>query len=68
MKACADSSFLFSLYVPDANSATAGARIKRIKLPLLFTDLGELEITNGVALRVFRKELQPFEATAAIIL
>ena len=68
MTACADSSFLFSLYVPDANTARAVAQMKETKLPLLFTDLGELEITNGVALRVFRKELQLTEAAHAIIL
>jgi predicted nucleic acid-binding protein len=33
---------------------------------LLSTDLGELEITNGVALRLFRKELRPFEAKGVL--
>jgi len=64
----ADSSFLFSLYVQDANSAAAVSRMKNAILPLLFTDLGELEIANGVALRLFRKELQPLEARHALAL
>lgn len=42
--------------------------MKHAKLPLFFTDLGELEIANGVALRVFRKELQPSEAANALAL
>jgi hypothetical protein len=42
--------------------------MKNAVLPLLFTDLGELEIANGVALRLFRKELQPFEARDALAL
>ena len=62
MIAFADSSFLFSLYAQDANSPAAAARVKSAVLPLLSTDLGELEITNGAALRIFRKELRPVEA------
>jgi predicted nucleic acid-binding protein len=42
--------------------------MRSASLPLLFTDLGELEIVNGVALRLFRKELQPDEAKAALAL
>ncbi len=68
MIACADSSFLFSLYVRDANSGAAAVRMKNAVLPLLFTDLGELEITNGVALRLFRKELQLSEAKHVLAL
>ncbi len=64
----ADSSFLFSLYVQDANSPAVAARVKQTKLPLLFTDLGELEIANAVALRVFRMELQPLEAREVLAL
>jgi predicted nucleic acid-binding protein len=68
LTSCADSSFLFSLYVQDANSAAAAARMKNAILPLLFTDLGELEIANGIALRIFRKELQAFEARHVLAL
>ena len=66
MTCFADSSLLFSLYVQDANSAAAVARVKQASLPLLFTDLGELEIVNGVALRLFRKELRLIEAKKAL--
>ena len=62
MISCVDASFLFSLYVPDANSAQAASRMKQAALPLLLTDLGEIEILNGVGLRLFRKELLPSEA------
>jgi predicted nucleic acid-binding protein len=68
LTSCADSSFLFSLYVQDANSHAAVARIRKAIPPLLFTDLGELEIVNGVALRLFRQELQPVEAKEALVL
>jgi predicted nucleic acid-binding protein len=62
---CADASFLVSLYVLDANSARASARIKRAPLPLLLTEVGKIEIFNAIGLRLFRKELRPAEAKAA---
>jgi predicted nucleic acid-binding protein len=64
--AFADSSFLFSLYAQDSNSALAAIRVKNALPPLLSTDLGELEITNGAALRIFRKELRPAEAKGVL--
>jgi predicted nucleic acid-binding protein len=66
LTAFADSSFLFSLYAQDANSAAAIARVKYAVAPLLSTDLGELEITNGVALLLFRKVLRPIEARSLL--
>jgi hypothetical protein len=42
--------------------------MKRANLPLFCTDGGELEVTNGVALRVFRKELKPGEAAQVLAL
>lgn len=62
MTSCADASFLFSLYVFDANSAAASAKMKRVVLPLLLTDIGRVEILNAIGLRLFRKELRPAEA------
>jgi hypothetical protein len=41
---------------------------KNAVLSLLFTDLGELEIANGVALRLFRKEIQLFETKQVLAL
>jgi predicted nucleic acid-binding protein len=65
LSAYADTSFLASLYVLDDNSALAAARMKRAKLPLLMTSFGELELTNAVALRLFRKELSGSQVKAA---
>jgi predicted nucleic acid-binding protein len=65
LSAYADTSFLASLYVLDASSALAAGRMKRAKLPLLITPFGELELTNAVALRLFRKELSAFQVKAA---
>jgi predicted nucleic acid-binding protein len=52
----ADTSFLFSLYISDANSIAAAAIMSRLKIPLLTTDFGEFEFTNAVSWRVFRKQ------------
>ena len=65
MSTYADTSFLASLYVLDARSAPAAGRMKRAKLPLLITPFGELELTNAVALRLFRKELSASQGKAA---
>jgi len=62
LTSCVDASFLFSLYVLDANSAAASAKMRRAVLPLLLTDVGKIEILNAVGLRLFRKELRPVEA------
>lgn len=60
-----DTSFLVSLYVFDTNSALAAALMKKVQLPVLLTALGELELTNAISLRVFRKELLSYTARAA---
>lgn len=62
MTSCVDASFLFSLYVLDANSARASAKMRRAALPLFLTDIGKIEILNAVGLRLSRKELRPLEA------
>jgi len=63
----ADTSFVASLYIPDANSAEAARRMRRLSLPVLITPLGELELINAVQLRLFRKEVRPGDARAASI-
>ncbi len=68
MTAYADTSFLASLYVLDGNSALAASRMTRAQLPLLITPLGELELTNAVALRLFRKEVSASQVKAALTL
>lgn len=65
MSAYADTSFLFSLYVLDANSGAAAARMKSAPLPLLIIPLGEIELANAISLRVFRRELSAGMAKAA---
>jgi predicted nucleic acid-binding protein len=61
----ADTSFLVSLYVLDANSERAAASMKQAKFPVLLTSLSELELTNAISLRLFRKELAPSKIKAA---
>jgi len=63
----ADTSFLFSLYVPDANSSAAAVIMKRIKPPLLATDFAEFEFINALNWRIFRKELRASEVQAVLL-
>lgn len=56
MSSYADTSFLISLYTPDANSSRA-AEVMAAKPTLLLTPFGELELLNAFELRGFRKEL-----------
>ncbi len=65
MSGYADTSFLVSLYVLDSNSARAATQMKRAKLPILLTPFGELELTNAISLRLFRKEILPSRVKAA---
>jgi predicted nucleic acid-binding protein len=65
LSAYADTSFLVSLYILDANSQRAATQIKRATLPILLTSFGELELANALFLRVFRKELAASKARAA---
>jgi predicted nucleic acid-binding protein len=65
LSAYADTSFLVSLYILDANSALAAAQMKHARLPILLTPLGELELANALYLRLFRKELAASKVKAA---
>lgn len=56
MRVYADTSFLVSLYSPDSHSARAAAQVTRLRGVLLLTPLTELELTNALKLRIFRKE------------
>jgi predicted nucleic acid-binding protein len=62
LRVYADTSFLVSLYSPDANSKRAAVRMARLRGVAALTPIGELELMNALELRVFRKE-----ATAAEI-
>lgn len=65
MSAYADTSFVVSLYTPDANSVRASAVMSSAALPILLTPLGELELINALELRRFRGELDSNEVRAA---
>jgi predicted nucleic acid-binding protein len=67
LRAYCDTSFLVSLYTPDANSQAAAAEARRSTTTLFISPLVELELTNALQLRVFRKELTKGEARAAYV-
>ena len=64
MKAYADTSFLVSLYTLDANSPRAAARMAQVT-SVLFTPFGEIELTNAIEQRLYRKEIIRHEAQQA---
>lgn len=57
MVAYADTSFLYSLYGHDANSAEARTMGNALKVPLAFTPLQRHELRNAFRLAVFRKAM-----------
>ena len=65
MKHYADSSFLVSCYVVDANTSQARSWLTRAGVPLPFTALHALEVRNALKLGVFRGLISATEATAA---
>ncbi len=68
MSVYADTSFLVSLYVLDTNSERAAIYMRRAKLPILLSMFGEIELTNAISLRLFRRELTSPKAKAAYAL
>jgi predicted nucleic acid-binding protein len=65
VKAYCDTSFLVSLYTPDANSAAAAAQARRPDITLFLTPLCELELVNALQLRLYRRELTGHEVEVA---
>ena len=65
MIAYADTSFLFSLYLPDANSGIAASVVERLAPAILLSPIAELELTNALQSRVFRREITAREAEEA---
>jgi predicted nucleic acid-binding protein len=65
LSAYADTSFLVSLYAPDANSIEAAARMRRMGEPVIVTPFGELELANALQLRLYRRELLEAQTRAA---
>ncbi len=61
-----DTSFLISLYSPDVNSSNAANILQTAQGESLVSTLGELELVNGLELRVFRKELSAPQVRLAL--
>lgn len=61
----ADSSFLVSCYVTDANTSEANAYLLRTGVPMVFTTLHALEVRNAFQLGVFRGLFSAADAAAA---
>ena len=59
MAVYADTSFLSSYFLPDANSARAFVSVKALSVPLVFTALHRLELKNALGLAVFRGRITP---------
>ena len=66
MSAYADTSFLFSVYVVDSNTAKALPLIRSASFPLLTTPLTKFELENAIWQRQFRRELRSAEIKASI--
>ncbi len=66
MKIYVDTSFLISLYSPDANSVAAARIIQASKNIHLLSTFTELEAINALELRVFRKEISAAQAKSSL--
>jgi predicted nucleic acid-binding protein len=66
LKIYLDTSFLVSLYSPDANSAAAARTMQASAGDRFVTTLGELEVINAMGLRVFRKEITDAQAQLSL--
>jgi predicted nucleic acid-binding protein len=61
-----DTSFLISLYSPDANSTAVARMMQASKDIHLVSTYTELELINALQLRVFRKEISPAQAKSSL--
>jgi hypothetical protein len=61
-----ETSFLVSLYTPDANSEAAATYITKAGGPFPLTRFGEVELTNAIELRIFRKEVTTHQGEATL--
>jgi predicted nucleic acid-binding protein len=66
LKVYVDTSFLVSLYSPDANSAAAVRTMQAFPADRFLTAFGELEFFNALGLRLFRKELTAGQAKSSL--
>jgi len=65
LKIYADTSFLMSLYSPDANSAAAARTMQGSAVDRLVSTFVELEVVNALGLRVYRKEILAAQAQSS---
>ena len=61
----ADSSFLVSCYLPEANTSRARNYLRSVGAPLVFNALQALEVGNAFELGVFRGLFSAADATSA---
>jgi predicted nucleic acid-binding protein len=66
LKVYLDTSFLVSLYSPDANSAAAAQTMQQSKNTHLVSTLTELEAVNALELRLFRREISTAQARSSL--
>jgi predicted nucleic acid-binding protein len=66
LKVYLDTSFLVSLYAPDANSAAAARVMQTSQNVHVVSTLAELEGVNALELRIFRKEISPAQARTSL--
>jgi predicted nucleic acid-binding protein len=66
LKIYADTSFLVSLYSPDANSVAAARTMQASNGDRFVSVFGELEVINTFGLRVFRKEVSATLAQSSL--
>jgi len=64
MSTYADTSFLVSLYIADANSVSA-AQVMRSQPIVFLTPLAELELVNALELALFRRQFRAMEIRAS---
>lgn len=61
-----DTSVLVSLYVPEARSARVARLVRRAGEPIPFSQIHELELTNALRLRIFRREAKRRQVDATL--
>jgi predicted nucleic acid-binding protein len=64
--ACADTSFLASLYGTDANSAQAARQVETVRPSFVITPFGELELVTAFEALLFRRLLTAEEVQASM--
>lgn len=66
MTAYADTSFLFAIYLPEANTTAARDYLRNHRRALVFTSLQRFELRNAVRLAIFRRYVDEATAVAAL--